>query len=108
MWQKLKEQLPAVILTALVVVGAAFWLHLKTVNDMAVRQQQEINTLREQTNAELKATAEETRRQIDAVNTLLKDAIQKRAADVFMTEQEVAKMNARRASSVTTDGVAQM
>lgn len=96
MWQKLKEQLPAVILTALVVVGAAFWLHLKTVNDMATRQQQEINALREQTNAELKATAEETRRQIDAVNTLLKDAIQKRTADVFMTEEEVAKMNAER------------
>ncbi len=100
MWQKLKEQLPAVILTALVVVGAAFWLHLKTVNDMAARQQQEINTLREQTNAELKATAEETRRQIDAVNTLLKDAIQKRAADVFMTEQEVAKMNAERVNQL--------
>jgi predicted DNA-binding ArsR family transcriptional regulator len=100
MWQKLKEQLPAVILTALVVVGAAFWLHLKTVNDMAARQQQEINTLREQTNAELKATAEETRRQIDAVNTLLKDAIQKRAADVFMTEPEVAKMNADRVNQL--------
>ena len=56
--------------------------------------------LREQTNAELKATAEETRRQIDAVNTLLKDAIQKRAADVFMTEQEVAKMNAERVNQL--------
>ena len=43
MWQKLKEQLPAVILTALVVVGAAFWFHLKTVNDMAARQQQEMD-----------------------------------------------------------------
>jgi len=100
MWQKLKEQLPAVILTAVVVVGAAFWIHLKTVRDMADRQQQEMTALRDQTNAELKATAEETRRQIDAVNTLLKDAIQKRAADVFMTEQEVAKMNADRVNQL--------
>ena len=100
MWQKLKEQLPAVIITALVIVGAAFWFHLKTVNDMADRQQQEMTALRDQTNAELKATAEETRRQIDAVNTLLKDAIQKRAADVFMTQQEVEKMNAERVNQL--------
>ena len=100
MWQKLKEQLPAVIITALLVVGAAFWLHLKTVNDMAVHQQQEMNTLRDETNAELKASAEETRRQIDAVNTLLKDAIQKRSADMFMTQEEVAKMNAERVNQL--------
>jgi predicted DNA-binding ArsR family transcriptional regulator len=100
MWQKTKEQLPAIIITAILVVGAAFWIHLKTVNDMADRQQQEIAALREQTNAQLKATAEETRRQIDAVNTLLKDAIQKRAADVFMTQQEVEKMNAERVNQL--------
>ena len=100
MWQKLKEQLPAIVITALIIVGAAFWFHLKTVNEMAARQQQDIAALREQTNAELKASAEETRRQIDAVNTLLRDAIQKRAADVFMTQQEVAKMNAERVNQL--------
>jgi len=100
MWQKLKEQLPAVIITAILVVGGAFWLHLKTVDDMTSRQQQELNSLRDQTNAQLKASAEETRRQIDAVNTLLKDAIQKRAADVFMTQEEVAKMNAERVNQL--------
>ena len=84
MWQKLKEQLPAVILTAIVVVGASFWL-LKTVNEMSIRQQKEINDLRAQTKADIQATAEDTRHQIADVNTLLKDAIQKRAADVFMT-----------------------
>ena len=79
-----------------VIVVVAFVGFLKTVNELAARQQQEINALREKNNADLKASAEETRKQIDAVNTLLKDAIQKRAADVFMTEQEVAKMNADR------------
>jgi hypothetical protein len=106
MWQKLKDQLPAVILTALMVVGAAYWLHQKTVNDMAVRQQKELTALRDQTNAEMKASAEETRRQIDAVNTLLKEAIQKRAADVFMTQEEVAKMNAERVNQLA-EAVAQ-
>jgi predicted DNA-binding ArsR family transcriptional regulator len=99
MWQKFKEQLPAVILIALVVVGGGLWL-LKTVNDSAARQQQDIAALREQNNADLKAASAETRSQIDAVNTLLKDAIQKRAADVFMTEQEVAKMNTERVNQL--------
>jgi len=100
MWQKLKEQLPAVIITALIIGGVVFWIHLQTVKEMAARQQQELTALRDQTNAELKASAEETRRQIDAVNTLLKDAIQKRAADVFMTQQEVAKMNTERVNQL--------
>jgi hypothetical protein len=80
----------------LVVIGVAFWIHLKTINEMSVRQQKDLAALHEQTNADLKATAEETRRQIGAVNNLLKEAIQKRSADVFMTEQEVAKLNADR------------
>ncbi len=93
MFQKLKEQLPAVVLTALLVGGAIFWFHQKTVQDLAARNQTEMNALREQTQAELKASAEETRRHIESVNTLLKDAISKRAADVFMTDEEVQKLN---------------
>jgi hypothetical protein len=100
MWQKLKEQIPAVVLTAIIVLGAAFWFHLQTVNALASKQQAEINALREQTNAELKASAEETRRHIESVNQLLKDAIAKRQADVFMTDEEVAKMNAEKVNQL--------
>lgn len=96
MWQKLKEQLPAVLLTVAAIAGGAYWLHTRTVAEMTARQQAELTALREQTNAELKASAEETRRQIDAVNTLLKDAISKRSADMFMTDEEVAKLNAEK------------
>ncbi|MDP1578700.1 MAG: hypothetical protein Q8M02_00375 [Candidatus Didemnitutus sp.] len=96
MWQKLKEQLPAVILTALLIVGVAFWFHQKTVQDLALRQQTEIGLLRDQTNAELKASSEETRRHIESVNQLLKDAISKRSAEVFMTDDEVQKLNTER------------
>ena len=39
MWQKFTEQLPAVLLTALLVIGGAFWLHQQTVTQMAARQQ---------------------------------------------------------------------
>lgn len=95
MWQKFKEQLPAIIIIALIIAGAAFWL-LKTVNDMTAHQQQQMADLRKETNAEMKASAQETRSQIDAINSLLKDAIQKHSADMFMTQQEVAKMNEKR------------
>jgi hypothetical protein len=100
MWQKFKEQLPAVILTAILIIGAAFWFYQTTVKDMAAKQQAEIAALRDQTNAEMKASAEETRRHIESVNQLLKDAISKRAADVFMTDEEVAKLNEQKVNQL--------
>ncbi|MEJ1972300.1 MAG: hypothetical protein WDM96_07505 [Lacunisphaera sp.] len=102
MWQKLKEQLPAVILTAVLILGIAFWFNQKAATELAAKQQAEMTALREQTNAELKASAEETRRHIESVNQLLKDAISKRAADVFMTDEEVAKLNAEKVDALAT------
>lgn len=93
MWQKLKDQLPAVVLTAVIILGVAFWFNQKQAAEMAAKQAAEIAALREQNAAELKASAEETRRHIESVNQLLKDAIAKRAADVFMTDEEVQKLN---------------
>ena len=95
MWQKFQEQIPAVILTALLVIGGAFWLHQQTVNEMSAKQQAELAPLRE-TNDYLKAASEENRRQIEATNKLLKDAISKREADVFRSDEEVQKMNTER------------
>lgn len=100
MWQKFKEQLPAVLLTVLVILGAAYWIHQKTIQDMSAKQQAALDSLREQHAAELRASAEETRRQIDAVNTVLKDAIQKRAADALMTDEEFAKINAEKVNQL--------
>jgi hypothetical protein len=94
MWQKFKEQLPAVILTAIVIIGAAFWFYQQTVNELAEKQQKQIAALREENTAEMKASAEETRRHIESVNQLLKDAISKRQADALMTDEEFAKVNA--------------
>jgi len=95
MWQKLKEQLPTIVLTALLVTGGAFWLHHKTVTDMAARQQAELTPLREQNDA-LKAASEENRREIEATNKLLKDAIARREADMFRTDEEIQKLNVER------------
>jgi len=85
MWQKLKEQLPAIILTAVLISGAAFWMHTRTIAQMAAAQETQLAPLREQNDA-LKASAEENRRNIEATNKLLKDAISKREADMFRTD----------------------
>ena len=95
MWQKFKEQIPAVILTALLVIGGAFWVHQQTVNEMAAKQQTELMPLRE-ANDELKKTSEDNRQQIAATNKMLRDAIAKREADVFKSEDEMQKLNADR------------
>ena len=93
MWQKFKEQLPAVLLTAVLIIGAAFWYTQKTVAEMTAKQEAALAAQREETRAEMKASAEETRRHIESVNQLLKDAIAKRQADALMTDEEFAKVN---------------
>jgi hypothetical protein len=80
MWQKFKEQLPAVILTALLVIGGAFWLQQQTVREMGTKHQMELAPLRD-ANSDLKVASEENRKQIEATNKLLRDAISKREAD---------------------------
>ena len=95
MWQKFKEQLPAVVLTALLVIAGAFWVHQQTVSELSDKQRSQLIPLREQNDA-LKAASEENRRQIDATNKLLRDAISKREADLFRTDEEIQKLNVER------------
>jgi hypothetical protein len=95
MWQKLKEQLPAIILTAVLITGAGFWVHTQTVADMTAKEEADLAPLREQNEA-LKATTEENRQTIEATNKLLKDAISKREADMFRTDEEIQKLNGER------------
>ena len=99
MWQKFKDQLPAVIVTVLL-IGGGFVAYAYYVNGniaaMNAQHQQALEELNQQHAKELKAAkedADQTRAQIAAVNQLLADAIKKKAADVFMTDVEVAKLN---------------
>ena len=92
MWTKLKEQLPAIVLIALLFGGAAYFASTR-IAAMQASQEAELTKLREQHAAELQASAEQTRRQIEGVNTLLKDAIEKRSADALMSDDEFAKTN---------------
>lgn len=94
MWQKFKEQIPAFILTALLIIGVAFWLQQQA-DRASAKQQAELIPLREQNDA-LRTASEENRRQLDATNKLLRDAISKREADMFRTDEEMTKLNAER------------
>ncbi len=101
MWQKLKEQFPAVLATVILVglvLGA--YVNFKVIPDLNAERQREITDLKEQHTAELQASAEQTRRQIEAVNTLLKDAIAKRSADALMTDAEFAQANAAKVNQL--------
>jgi len=99
MWQKLKDQLPAIILTAVLIVGAAFWIQHYTVGVMSDREDALVKPLRDQTDA-LKAATEDNRQQLAATNQLLKDAISKREADLFRTDEEIDKLNTDRMNAL--------
>ncbi len=95
---KLKEQLPAVFVTVLLigvlVGGYAFYVNASLIPAMEAKHEADLKA-RDEAHAKALADAnEQTRKQIDAVNALLKDAIQKREADMFRTDAEVAKLNA--------------
>ena len=94
MWLKLKDQFPAIAVTVIVLLIAGTLFFLKVSRENA-RQQAAMEALREQNN-ELRTSADENRRQTEALNAMLKDAIAKKAADALMTDEEYAKVNAEK------------
>jgi hypothetical protein len=91
MWQKLKEQIPAIVLTAALVFGAAAFM----VHSIVERQRAELVPLRAQNQA-LREQAEENRRQIAATNKLLKNALAQNGGAVFQPEAQIEKINEER------------
>ncbi|HEY3755037.1 MAG TPA: hypothetical protein VGL42_02695 [Opitutaceae bacterium] len=95
MWQKLRDQLPTILLTAVLVLAGAFtWSYYQSQRE-AQERDEELRPLREQNEA-LKSAAEANRREIAATNQLLKDAISRRDAEVFKTDAEMQKLNSDR------------
>lgn len=91
MWSKLKEQIPAVFVTAALVIAAAVVM----VNKIVRQQRAELEPLRLQ-NELLKAQGEENRRQIEATTKLLKDAITRLDGEGLHTDEQIAKINEER------------
>ncbi|KAB2649436.1 MAG: hypothetical protein WCO38_06540 [Verrucomicrobiota bacterium] len=95
MWQKIKDQLPTIIITAVLVIGAALWMQDHTVKVINAQEDAKLAPLREQADA-LKAASDDNRQELASTNKLLKDAISKREADLFRTDEEVQKLNSQR------------
>lgn len=91
MWQKLKEQIPAILITAALVIAAAVFM----VQKISERQQAELAPLREQ-NERLAAQADENRRQISETTRMLKDALAQSGTAAFQAEGGVEKINEER------------
>lgn len=85
---KLKEQVPAIIVTALVMGallgGYAYYVNAKVLP----AQRAELAAMRLAHAADLERSAAETRQEIAAVNQLLKDAIAARGNGLFPTQEE--------------------
>ncbi len=99
MWQKFKEQLPAVLFTVLILLGGAYWFSTKQEKAMAEissKHDASLQELKTQHAAELQSATEETRR----VHTLLQSAIEKRSADALMSGEEFAKVNAEKVNQI--------
>lgn len=97
MWAKIKEQLPAAVFTALITVAilVAFtlWFRKEVVAELTATQQKEIASLRDQTDAKLKEATDQLRAQNDATYALLKDSVENRRGELFMSDEELAKLN---------------
>jgi hypothetical protein len=103
---KLKEQTPAIIVTALfmsaLLGGYAYYVNAKVIP----AQQRAMAEMRAAHAADLERSSAETQRQIAAVNQLLKDAIATRAGGMFQTEEEAAAAEAAKVAQLA-EAVAQ-
>ncbi|HUG10245.1 MAG TPA: hypothetical protein VMM36_04490 [Opitutaceae bacterium] len=97
MWIKIKEQLPAALLTAFVtvviLVAFTFWFRKEVVAELTANQQKEMAALREQTDAKMKETSDQLRAQNDATYALLKDSVENRRGELFMSDEELTTLN---------------
>jgi hypothetical protein len=97
MWAKIKEQLPAALVTALITVAIlvafTFWFRKEVVAELTTNQQKEMAALRDQTDAKMKEATDQLRAQNDATYALLKDSVENRRGELFMSDEEMSKLN---------------
>jgi len=103
---KLKEQAPAIVATALVMGallgGYAYYVNAKVLP----AQRRAMDEMRLAHEAALERSAAETRKEIAAVNQLLKDAIASRAGGAFQSEEEAKAAEAAKVAQLA-EAVAQ-
>jgi hypothetical protein len=89
--QKIKEQSPSLVITALLVVGAAVWLH----HENTQTQRLLVEPLRAQNEA-LRAAADDNHRELASTSELLRNALSRRDSELFRPDVELQKLNTQR------------
>src|SRR6185503_7193490 len=82
------DQLPAIVLTAALIIGATAWMRVQD----EVRRAEDLKSILSQ-NEVLRAQADDNRRQTEATARLLKEAMTRHDGEVFRSEEEVQKLN---------------
>jgi hypothetical protein len=97
---KLTEQIPAIAITVLLLGGlggaGAYYVTHTVLPEMEARRAKEITELKEQHAKETQAAKDENLKKIAELNKLLSEAAAKREADMFRTQEELAKLNTER------------
>jgi hypothetical protein len=97
---KLTEQIPAIAITVLLLGGlggaGAYYVTNTVLPEMEARRTQELADLKAQHAKETQAASDENLKKISELNKLLSDAAAKREADMFRTQEELAKLNTER------------
>jgi hypothetical protein len=109
MWSKLLEQLPAALLAAVVTIaallGSTYWIRQKVVDEVGSRNRAEILRLQQEQQAALAALRDQMQRQMDATYTLLKSSVEGRRGELFMSDDELARLNAEKVA-ILADAIA--
>ena len=93
MWAKFKEQIPAVFVTALITIGVLVWLGHKVEVQLTQQNEKQIAELRIATEQRIKESNDSLKAQMEATYTLLKDSVENRKGGLFMSDDEMAKLN---------------
>ncbi len=93
MWSNFKAQIPAIFFTAVITIGVLVFLGNKVVDNMSRQNERQLAELRTSTEQRIKDSNDALKAQMEATYTLLKDSVDNRKGGLFMTDDELAKLN---------------
>lgn len=93
MWTKFKEQIPVIFFTAVITIGTLVWLGGRVIDNMTNQNERQLAELRTTTEQRIKESNDALKAQMDATYTLLKDSVENRKGGLFMSDDEMAKLN---------------
>ncbi len=96
MWSNFKAQIPAIFFTAIITIGVLVWLGNKVVANMQSQSERQLAELRASTEQRIKESNDALKSQMEATYTLLKDSVENRKGGLFMSDDELATLNAEK------------